>query len=44
MPDQYSINSFSRYLGIPEKERVSQDAMNAIAAKVREMLLAYKEP
>jgi diadenosine tetraphosphate (Ap4A) HIT family hydrolase len=28
------------YLGVSEKERVSQEAMNAIAVKVRERLLA----
>ncbi|MEW6239915.1 MAG: HIT family protein [Chloroflexota bacterium] len=29
------------YLGVSEEERVSQEAMNALAAKVREALLAY---
>jgi len=37
--DRRSTQIFG-YLGVPEEERVSQEAMNAIAVKVRERLLA----
>jgi diadenosine tetraphosphate (Ap4A) HIT family hydrolase len=34
-----SIQIF-KYLGVPEEKRVSEEAMDAIAGKVRELLLA----
>ena len=38
--NRYSTQIFG-YLGVPKEERVNQEAMNAIAVKVREVLLAY---
>jgi len=38
LPDDYRSTHIFRYLGVPEKERVSQETMNAIALKVRERL------
>lgn len=39
-PENRHSTQIFGYLGVPEEERVSQEAMNAIAVKVREMLLA----
>jgi diadenosine tetraphosphate (Ap4A) HIT family hydrolase len=39
-PENRHSTQIFGYLGIPEEERVSQEVMNAIAAKVREVLLA----
>jgi diadenosine tetraphosphate (Ap4A) HIT family hydrolase len=41
-PENRHSTQIFGYLGVPEEERVSQEVMNAIAAKVREMLLAYE--
>jgi diadenosine tetraphosphate (Ap4A) HIT family hydrolase len=38
-PDNRHSTQIFGYLGVPEKERVSQESMNAIAAKVREIFL-----
>ena len=40
-PENRHSTQIFGYLGVLEEERVSQKAMNAIAAKVRERLLAY---
>jgi diadenosine tetraphosphate (Ap4A) HIT family hydrolase len=40
LPDNRRGTGIFEYLGVPEEERVSQDVMNAIAAQVRERLLA----
>lgn len=42
--EDYRSTQIFKYLGVPEKERVSEDAMNGIATKVRDILLAYAEP
>ena len=39
--NRHSIQVFG-YLGVPEEERVSQEVMNIIAAKVRERLLTIE--
>jgi diadenosine tetraphosphate (Ap4A) HIT family hydrolase len=40
LPDERRSTRIFGYLGIPEEERVSQEAMNAIALKIRESLLS----
>jgi diadenosine tetraphosphate (Ap4A) HIT family hydrolase len=40
LPDNRRSNQIFGYLGVPENERVNQEAMDAIALKVRERLLA----
>jgi len=37
-PDNRHSTKIFGYLGVPEEERVSQEVMNAIAVKVREIL------
>jgi diadenosine tetraphosphate (Ap4A) HIT family hydrolase len=41
-PENRRSTQIFGYLGVPEEERVSQEAMNAIALKVRERLLAQE--
>ena len=38
-PDNRHSSQIFGYLGVPEEERVSQEVMNAIAVKVRDILL-----
>jgi diadenosine tetraphosphate (Ap4A) HIT family hydrolase len=38
-PDDRHSTQIFRYIGVPEEERVSQEVMNVIAEKVREILL-----
>jgi diadenosine tetraphosphate (Ap4A) HIT family hydrolase len=40
LPENYRSTHIFKYLGVPEEERVSQEAMNEIASKVRDILLA----
>jgi diadenosine tetraphosphate (Ap4A) HIT family hydrolase len=40
-PENRHSTQIFGYLSVPAEERVSQEGMNAIAAKVRERLLAY---
>jgi hypothetical protein len=40
LPEERRATQNFGYLGVPEEERVSQEAMNEIALKVRERLLA----
>ena len=40
-PENRRSTQIFGYLGVPVEERVSQEAMNEIAVKVREILLAY---
>jgi len=39
-PENRNSTQIFGYLGVPEEERVSQEVMNAIAMKVREILLS----
>jgi diadenosine tetraphosphate (Ap4A) HIT family hydrolase len=39
LPEDYRSTQIFKYLGVPEKERVSQNAMNAIAVRIRKILL-----
>ncbi len=39
-PEERTGTLIFGYLGVPEEERVSQDVMNGIAVKVREILQA----
>jgi diadenosine tetraphosphate (Ap4A) HIT family hydrolase len=40
LPENYRSTQIFKYLGVPGEERVSEEAMNGIASKVREILLA----
>ena len=42
LPENRRSTQIFGYLGVPDKERVSQEEMNAIALKVREKLLAQE--
>jgi diadenosine tetraphosphate (Ap4A) HIT family hydrolase len=42
LPENRRSTQIFGYLGVPEKERVSQEEMNAIALRVREQLLAQE--
>ncbi len=42
LPENRRSTRIFEYLGVPEEERVSQEAMNAIALKVRERLSIIK--
>jgi diadenosine tetraphosphate (Ap4A) HIT family hydrolase len=39
LPEEYRGTQISKYSGVPEEERVTPEAMNAIALKIRERLL-----
>jgi len=44
LPEDYRSTQIFKFLGVPEEERVSEEAMNEIATKVRDILLANAAP